>query len=194
MRQTTIKRETKETNIELTLNLDGKGECDINTPAGFFNHMMETFCKHGLFDLDIKAEGDVEVDYHHLVEDVGICLGLAIDKILDKKEKINRFGWAIVPMDEALAQTSIDISGRPLLSYKVKMRNQKIGEFDTELVGEFFKALADNAKLTLHIRVFEGNNAHHIVESIFKSVSKSLRQAVTINSHIKGVLSTKDVI
>jgi len=194
MRKTTIKRETKETKIELTLNLDGKGECNINTPAGFFNHMMETFCKHGLFDLNIKAEGDVEVDYHHLVEDVGICLGLAIDKILDKKEKINRFGWAIVPMDEALAQTSIDISGRPLLSYKVKMRNQKIGEFDTELVGEFFKALADNAKLTLHIRVFEGNNAHHIVESIFKSVSKSLRQAVTINSHIKGVLSTKDVI
>ncbi len=194
MRKAIIERKTRETEIRLKLNIDGVGKCKVNTPAGFFNHMLESFCKHGLFDIEIEAKGDIEVGFHHLVEDIGICLGMAFDKALKKREKIVRFGWSIVPMDEALVLSSIDISGRPLLVYKVKMKNQKIGEFDTELVEEFFKALSDNAKITLHINLFYGNNAHHIVEAVFKSVSKSLAQASSISQKIKGVLSTKDVI
>ncbi|MBN1899527.1 MAG: imidazoleglycerol-phosphate dehydratase HisB [Spirochaetes bacterium] len=194
MRKVTVERKTKETNIKLGLNLDGEGRYKVNTPAGFFNHMLESFCKHGLFDIEIEAAGDTEVDFHHLVEDVGICLGQALDKALAKREKINRFGWAVVPMDEALVMSSIDISGRPLLVYDVDIKKQKVGEYDTELTEEFLKALSDNAKLCLHVRLLNGANAHHTIEAIFKSISKSLKAAVSINPLIKGVLSTKDVI
>ena len=134
MRQAVITRKTKENDISLKLNLDGKGESKIDVPKGFFNHMLETFTKHALFDLEIKAQGDIEIDYHHIVEDIGICLGQAFDKALGDKKQINRFGWAVVPMDEALILCSIDISGRPVFKYKIKLKSSKIGEFDTELI------------------------------------------------------------
>jgi len=194
MRQVIIKRKTKETDISLKLNLDGRGTAKIDMPKGFFNHMLESFTKHALFDLEIKAKGDIEVDYHHIIEDIGICLGQAINKALGEKKQINRFGWAVVPMDEALTLCSLDIGGRPVFKYKVKLKTSKIGDFDTELIKEFFKAFSDNAKINLHINTLYGTNSHHIIESIFKSFSQALRISVAVNKNIKGVPSVKDVI
>jgi len=194
MRKSEIYRKTKETEIKVFLNLDGEGDYKINTDVGFFNHMLETFCKHSIFDLIIEAKGDIEVDYHHLVEDVGICLGEAFSKALKNKEKIKRFGWAVIPMDEALSLVAVDICNRPLLVWDVKLKNEKIGNFDAALIKEFFKAFADNAKITLHIKLLTGSNAHHTIESIFKSFSKALSYAVEIDTRIKGIPSTKDAL
>ncbi len=194
MRKAEIKRKTKETNISLKMNLDGKGASKINMPKGFFNHMLETFAKHSSIDLDIRASGDIEVDLHHIVEDIGICLGQALNKALGDKKQINRFGWAVVPMDESLTLCSIDIGGRPAFKYKVKLKNSKVGEFDTELIKEFFKALSDNAKINLHINTLYGTNSHHVIESVFKSFSRAVKIAVAKDRNIKGVPSVKDVI
>lgn len=194
MRKAKITRKTKETDIILSLNLDGKGDSSLDAPKGFFNHMLETFARHSLIDLNIKAAGDIEVDFHHIVEDIGICLGRAFNDALGDKKQINRFGWAAVPMDEALTLCSIDISGRPAFKYNVKLKNSKVGEFDTELVKEFFKAFSDNAKITLHINTYYGTNSHHIIESIFKSFSQAVKIAVQLNKNTRGVPSVKDVI
>lgn len=194
MRKSSIKRKTGETDISLSLDLDGKGNSDIKIPQGFITHMLETFAKHGLFDLNIEAKGDIHVDFHHIVEDIGICLGQAFDKALGDKKQITRFSWAVVPMDEALTLCSIDISGRPLLKYDVKIKHSKVGDFDTELIQEFFKAFSDNSKITLHIQNLSGSNAHHTIESVFKAFSKALSSAVDINKNIEGVPSVKNVI
>ncbi len=194
MRKAEIKRKTGETDIMLKLCLDGNGKSKIDIPQGFLTHMLETFSKHSLFNLDIQAKGDIHVDFHHLVEDIGICLGQAFDKALGDKKQINRFGWAVVPMDEALTLCSLDISGRPVLNWDVKIKHSKVGEFDTELIKEFFKAFTDNSKITLHLNSLHGANAHHTIESIFKSFSKACQIAVAINKNIEGVPSVKDVI
>lgn len=194
MRKAEITRKTKETNITLKLNLDGKGESKIDAPKGFFNHMLETFAKHSSIDLEIRAKGDIDVDFHHIIEDIGICLGQVFNEALGDKKQINRFGWAVVPMDEALTLCSVDICGRSAFKYNVKLKNPKVGDFDTELIKEFIKAFSDNSKIALHINTFYGNNSHHIIESIFKSFSQALKIAVKIDKNIKGIPSVKDVI
>ncbi len=194
MRKAEIKRKTKETDITLKINLDGNGTSKIDIPKGFFIHMLETFAKHSSIDLEIKARGDIEVDFHHIVEDIGICLGQAVNNALGNKKQINRFGWAVVPMDEALTLCSIDIGGRPAFKYKVKIKNSKVGDFDTELIKEFFKAFSDNSKINLHFNTFYGTNGHHIIESVFKSFSQAMKAAVRIDKKAKGVPSVKNVI
>lgn len=194
MRKAEIKRKTRETDIKLKLNLDGTGKSRIDIPSGFFSHMLELFSRHSMIDLDVKGRGDIEVDLHHLVEDTGICLGQALDRALAKRERIERYGWALVPMDEAATLCSLDLSNRPLLKYRVRVKCGRINDFDTELVKEFFKAVSDNARMTLHIINQYGSNSHHIVESVFKAFSKALRQAVRADKSIKGVMSTKNVI
>ncbi len=173
-----IKRTTKETAIDLKLSLYGEGKCDINIEIGFFRHMLESFCKHSGINLEITAKGDIDVDFHHTVEDIGICLGMAFDKALGEKKGIKRFGWAIVPMDDSLTTTAIDISGRPYLVYNVNFPTEKIGNFNVELFKEFFKAFSDNAKMNLHIKNEYGENSHHIIESVFKSFAKAMQEAV----------------
>jgi len=195
MRVTTIKRETKETQIECTLNLDGSGICAVQTGIPFFDHMMEAFTRHSLMDLGLTCHGDLEVDDHHSVEDCGIVIGQAIGKLLGDRAGITRFGDAIVPMDEALIMTAVDISGRGALFFDVDMPIEVIGTFDTTLAKEFFIALATNAGITLHIRELAGENAHHIVECTFKSVARALMMAVRIDPRHDGkVPSTKGVL
>lgn len=186
-----ISRKTKETQIELSLDLDGSGNSSINTGVGFFDHMLDLLARHSLVDLAVAAKGDLQVDAHHTVEDVGIVLGQAIDKAVGDKRGIYRYGWAIVPMDESLAQVAIDLSGRPAFVFKVKFKSGPIGEFPTELVEEFLKALCTNAKINLHVAVPYGTNNHHISEAIFKATAKALRQAVSTDSRNPGVPSTK---
>ncbi|MBU1078224.1 MAG: imidazoleglycerol-phosphate dehydratase HisB [Spirochaetes bacterium] len=194
MRKAEVKRKTGETDIVLKIDLDGKGKNRIDIPQGFITHMLQTFSKHSLIDLDIQAKGDIEVDFHHIVEDIGICLGQAFDKALGDKKQINRFGWAVIPMDEALTLCSIDISGRPVFKYDVKTSPPKVGDFDVELIREFFKAFSDNAKIALHINNLAGSNAHHAIESVFKAFSKACQIAVAINKKSEGVPSIKNVI
>ncbi len=194
MRTAIINRKTKETDIVLKINLDGQGKSKINVPSGFLKHMLETLAKHSFMDLEIKATGDIDVDFHHIVEDLGICLGQAFNKALGNKIGINRFGSVIVPMDEALTMCAIDICGRSACKYNVKIKNCKINEFDTEVLKEFFKAFSDNAKVNLHIMNYYGSNAHHIVESVFKAFSRAIKEAKAIDKNIKGVLSTKNVL
>ncbi len=193
-RTSSIKRKTRETDINLSLNIDGKGEGNISTGVPFFDHMLELFSKHGVFDLKLKAKGDIKVDYHHTVEDVGICLGQAFKKALGKKEKIERYGDAKVPMDEALAEVVIDISGRPHLTYNVEIAKKKFIDFDTEVVKEFFEAFVLHAGITIHINLIRGKNMHHIIESIFKAFGVALSKACAISSRKKGVPSTKGVL
>ena len=190
-RTATISRKTKETQIRLELNLDGAGRAEAHTGVGFFDHMLDLLARHSLIDLNIDAKGDLEVDAHHTVEDVGIVLGQAIEKSLADKRGIFRYGWAIVPMDESLAQVAIDLSGRPAFVFHVKFKGPLIGEFPVELVEEFFKALATNAKMNLHITVPYGTNNHHISEAIFKATAKALRQAVSHDPRNADVPSTK---
>jgi len=178
-RKATISRTTKETKVGLSLNLDGKGAASVHTGVGFFDHMLDLLSRHGLFDLEVTAEGDLQVDAHHTVEDVGIVLGQALEKALGDKRGIYRYGWAIVPMDESLAQVAIDLSGRPAFVFNAIFTGPTIGEFHTELVEEFFKALATTAKMNLHVAVPYGTNNHHIAEAIFKATAKALRQAVS---------------
>lgn len=194
MRLAEIKRTTAETDIELRLNLDGEGNYQVNTGVGFFEHMLCLWTKHGAFDLDLKALGDLHVDAHHTVEDVGICLGQALKKALGNKAGIIRYGSAIIPMDEALALAAVDLSGRGFLVYDVPLPSSRLGDFDTELVEEFLRALAMNGEFTLHIRLLAGNNTHHIIEAIFKALGRALRQAVSQDARGRGVPSTKGVL
>jgi imidazoleglycerol-phosphate dehydratase len=191
MRKASLKRKTKETEVEIELNLDGCGQKDINTSIGFLDHMFELFSFHGNFDLKLKAKGDIHVDYHHLIEDIGIVLGKTIDKALDDRKGIKRYGFASIPMDEALAQVSVDLGGRAFLSYNVPFKGF-IKDIDINLFEEFFRAVANHGKITLHINLLYGKDLHHIVEAIFKAFSKAFKDSITISGEIlpstKGVL------
>jgi imidazoleglycerol-phosphate dehydratase len=189
-----ILRQTKETKVKVSVNLDGSGKTTASTGVGFFDHMLDLLGRHSLIDLDVSAEGDLQVDSHHTVEDVGIVLGQVIEKSLGDKRGISRYGWAIVPMDETLAQVAIDLSGRPAFIYNVKYTGDAIGNFPVELIEEFFKAFSTNAKLNLHITVPYGTNNHHISEAIFKGFAKALRQAVTLDARNTDVPSTKGTL
>jgi imidazoleglycerol-phosphate dehydratase len=194
-RQARIERKTKETEIALQLNLDGAGAAKIQTPIPFFSHMLEAWAKHGLMDLAIDATGDVEVDIHHTVEDVGIVLGQALRQALGDKKGIVRYGTAFVPMDEALLQASVDISGRPFLVFSVPVARTRVSNFDLDMLQEFFRAFAFNAEITLHVTMHYGHNLHHIAEAVFKSVARALAEAIRLDPRIGGVLpSTKGVL
>lgn len=193
-RTASLKRKTKETEIEIDLNLDGEGKYDISSNVSFLDHMLAQLAKHGLFDLKIRATGDVEIDFHHTVEDIGIVLGQAFKKALKNKEGIRRYGSAHAPLDEALALVVVDISGRPYFVYKVDIPKEKVGEFDVELVEEFFQAFANNCGITLHIRLISGNNLHHIIEAIFKAFARAMDQGSSIDARIKDVPSTKGTL
>jgi imidazoleglycerol-phosphate dehydratase len=186
-----ITRNTKETKVRLSLNLDGAGKCAAKTGVGFFDHMLDLLARHALIDLTVDADGDLEVDAHHTVEDVGIVLGQAIEKAVGDKRGIYRYGWAIVPMDESLAQVAIDLSGRPAFVFNAPFRGAMIGQFPAELVEEFFKSVATNAKCNLHVNVPYGTNNHHVSEAIFKATAKALRQAVSKDPRNDQVPSTK---
>lgn len=189
-----ITRKTAETDISVALDLDGTGSSDINTGIGFFDHMLILFAKHGLFDLTVKVQGDIYVDGHHTVEDTGIVIGQAVLKALGDKSGIKRYGTAFVPMDEALAMVSLDISGRPFLAYDAPVTSGKVGTYDTELTEEFLRALAVNAGLTIHVKLLAGKNAHHIIEAIFKALGRALDEASRQDSRITGVMSTKGML
>jgi imidazoleglycerol-phosphate dehydratase len=189
-----VKRKTTETDVTLKLNVDGSGKYGIKTPVPFLTHMLELFSKHGLFDLEIIASGDVEIDFHHTVEDIGICLGEAFNKALGKKEKIKRYGEAKVPMDEALAQITLDISGRPHLTCNIPQIEDKVGQFDTELVEEFFQAFVNNSGMTLHINLISGKNSHHIIEAVFKAFARALDAATLLDPRVSGIPSTKGAL
>jgi len=193
-RTATISRKTKETQVELTINIDGEGTSKISTGVGFLDHMLDLLTKHALFDLTIKASGDRIVDDHHTVEDVGICFGQAINKALGDKKGIQRFSNTSVPMQETLANIAIDISGRPALVFNVAFHTEKIGNFDAELIEEFLKAFITHAGINLHVNVPCGTNAHHIAEAIFKGLAKALESAVRIDERIKDVPSTKGLL
>ncbi|GGB45102.1 imidazoleglycerol-phosphate dehydratase HisB [Fictibacillus barbaricus] len=193
-RQHSIERNTKETQIRLSLNIDGEGQADIQTPVPFLNHMLDAIARHGHFDLTVNAAGDVEIDDHHTTEDVGICLGQAIQGALGDKRGIKRYGSAFVPMDETLAQVVIDLSNRPHLEFRAEFPSQKVGTFDTELVHEFFWKLALEARMNLHVIVHYGSNTHHIIEAIFKAFTKALDEATQIDPRVKGVPSTKGML
>ena len=186
-----FERKTKETDISVRINIDGTGQSSISTEIPFMDHMLGLFAKHGFFDLDIKAKGDIEIDYHHTMEDLGITLGEALSKALGNKEGIRRYGHAILPMDEALALTALDLSGRPYLVYDLIPPENRIKDIDTALFKEFFRALSVKAGINLHIQLLKGEETHHVFEAVFKSFAKALEQAVSHDSRIKGVLSTK---
>ena len=195
MRVSEIRRKTAETDIEIILNLDGEGTSKIDTGCGFLDHMLTLFAKHARYDLTLCCKGDVCVDYHHTAEDVGICLGEAFSEALGDKKGINRYGDKILPMDEALILSSVDISGRGYLGYSLDIPAEKVGDFDTELCEEFFAAFAREAKITLHIRELAGKNSHHIIEGAFKSVARALSAATEINERFRDdIPSTKGVI
>jgi imidazoleglycerol-phosphate dehydratase len=194
VRKAKIVRKTTETDISLDIDLDQSAGSKINTTIPFLNHMLDLFVRHGQFKLMVKSKGDTEIDDHHLVEDLGICLGQAVGEALGKKTGIYRYGSASVPMDECLCHVDMDISGRPYLIYKVRYERRKIGGFDPALVKEFFKAFTDHSGITLHINLAYGSNSHHIIEAVFKAFARALRQAVNINPEISGVLSTKGML
>ncbi len=193
-RTSNIDRKTNETNISLSLNLDGEGKRSVSTGIGFFDHMLDLLAKHALFDLEIKATGDTNVDFHHTVEDVGICMGQAVKKALGDKAGIVRFSNVSVPMQESLANVAIDISGRSALVFNANLDSEKIGDFDSELIKEFLEAFTVNAGLNLHINVLYGENAHHIAEAIFKGIAKALDRATRIDERTNEVPSTKGVL
>ncbi len=190
-RVASIERKTKETDIALTLNLDGTGQCSCRTGVGFFDHMLSGFAKHGLFDLDLKCDGDLFVDSHHSIEDVGIVLGLAIKKAVGDKRGIRRYGSLCLPMDDVLILCAVDLSGRAYLSCDAPFTVPKLGEMDTEMVHDFFHALSSSAEMNIHIKKISGFNNHHIAEGCFKAFAKALDMAVMQDSRIDGVLSTK---
>jgi imidazoleglycerol-phosphate dehydratase len=193
-RVSSVKRQTNETNIELTFNIDGEGQSNITTGVPFLNHMLDLFAKHGQFDLIVQASGDTDVDDHHTTEDIGICLGQVLREALGDKKGIKRYGNAFVPMDETLAQVVVDLSNRSHLEMRAHFPSQKVGTFDTELVHEFMWKLALEARINLHIIVHYGQNTHHIIEAIFKALSRALDEATTIDPRIKGVPSTKGML
>ena len=195
MRTSELKRTTKETDIALSLSLDGSGASEIQSGCGFLDHMLTLFAKHGGFDLSLTCKGDVEVDYHHTVEDIGITLGKAVAEALGDKKGICRYGSMILPMDETLILSAVDISGRAYYVSELSMRAKKVGDFDVELVDEFFQAFAQNAMITLHVSQLAGKNTHHIIEGVFKSVARSLRAAVSIDARFADTVpSTKGVL
>lgn len=192
MRSARIERKTKETDIRAEINIDGTGDYSINTSIPFLDHMLSLMCKHGLIDLKLEARGDIDVDYHHTVEDVGIVLGKAFKQALGDLTGISRYGQSSVPMDEALAMVSIDISNRPYLIYNISFpKKAKLKDFDPDLIEDFFQAFISNAGLTMHINVPYGRNTHHIIEAVFKATGRALREASTIDPKIKGLLTTK---
>lgn len=186
-----ITRNTKETRISMSLNLDGSGVSDIHTGIGFFDHMLCSFARHGFFNLDLEVDGDLEVDTHHTIEDVGIVLGMAIKQALGDKKSIKRYGSMILPMDEVLIMTAIDLSGRPYFAYDVTFTVERVGALETEMIKEFFYAVSYAGEMNLHIRQMAGENNHHMIEGIFKSFAKALDMAVQTDERITGVLSTK---
>ncbi len=194
MRQASIERNTFETKIKLTVNLDQQEPVEIATGVGFFDHMLTLFARHSRISLLVTVDGDTWVDSHHTVEDVGIVLGQAIREALGKKEGINRYGTSFVPMDETLGMASLDLSGRFYLVFDAHFDNPKLGDFDTELVEEFFQALAFNLQMNLHLKILHGKNSHHKSESLFKATGRALREAITINPDIQGVNSTKGIL
>lgn len=195
MRNSEINRKTKETDISLSLVIDGSGKSEIDTGVGFFDHMLTLFASHGMFDLTVKCNGDLEVDAHHTVEDVGICLGMAFSEALGDMKGIKRFADKIIPMDEALILNAVDISGRPYLAFDLDVPAKRVGNFDTELVSEFFLAFVRNAKMTLHIKKMAGRNTHHIIEGCFKAFGRVMDEATMIDARRADVLpSTKGVL
>ena len=195
MRQAEIIRKTGETDIRVFLDLDGKGTCEISTGVGFLDHMLELFARHGRFDLQVTCKGDTRVDDHHSVEDIGIALGQAFDQALGERKGLVRYGQMILPLDESLILSAADLSGRGLLVYSLQIPTEKVGTFDTELTEEFLRAMAHNARCTLHIRQLAGSNSHHIIEGAFKSVARSLRAAVRLDPECAGEIpSTKGVL
>lgn len=194
-RRARVERKTRETEIALQLNLDGTGAAKVQTPIPFFSHMLEAWAKHGLMDLTVEAQGDVEVDQHHTVEDVGIVLGKALREALGDKRGIVRYGTAFVPMDETLVSVAVDLSGRPYLVFNVPLTRTRIGSFDLDLLKDFFRAVAFNGEVTLHVTMHYGENLHHIAESVFKAVGRALADATRVNPRIAGILpSTKGAL
>lgn len=193
-RKSVIERKTRETEIYLELNLDGAGQYDVETGIGFFNHMLESFAKHALFDLTLRAKGDLQVDDHHAVEDVGICLGQAIRQALGGAEGLRRFGFFVLPMGEAKAESAVDVSNRPFFVYNVEVQNLRAGDFDISLVEEFFGALSQSAGLDLHIELRYGKNPHHVAEAIFKATARALKMALEIDPRVQGVPSVKGTL
>jgi imidazoleglycerol-phosphate dehydratase len=190
-RKASIERITKETQIRLTIDLDGTGKSRICTSVPFLDHMLDLFTRHGLFDMEVEAKGDIDIDFHHTVEDIGIVLGQAVKEALGDKKGIRRYGQGTVPMDETLAAVAVDLSGRPFLVYNVSVPKVKIGDFDVELVHEFFQAFVNNCCANLHVNVMYGDNVHHILEACFKAAARALDQATQMDPRIEGVLSTK---
>ena len=193
-RKANVTRKTKETKIELSLNLDGTGKSSIKTTVGFLDHMLSLLAAHGRFDLEVKAEGDLWVDQHHTVEDIGICLGEAFARALGKREAIRRYGQQFVPMDEALASVVVDLSNRPYLVYNVPKLSERVGEFETQLVHEFFRAFIVNGGVTMHVNASYGDNSHHVIEAIFKAWARAMREACAIDPGLDSVPSTKGVL
>ncbi|EOR22702.1 imidazoleglycerol-phosphate dehydratase [Niallia nealsonii AAU1] len=193
-RTAAISRKTGETNIQLSLNVDGEGVSEIDTGVPFMNHMLDLFTKHGQFNLTVQANGDIEVDDHHTTEDIGICLGMALKDALGDKRGIKRYGNSFVPMDETLAQVVIDLSNRPHLEFRAEFPSDKVGTFDTELVHEFLWKLALEARMNLHVILHYGKNTHHMIEAIFKALARALDEATTIDPRIKGIPSTKGML
>ncbi|MCI8327845.1 MAG: imidazoleglycerol-phosphate dehydratase HisB [Lachnospiraceae bacterium] len=184
-------RKTKETEIEISLNLDGHGTYEVDTGIGFFDHMLEGFARHGLFDLEVSVNGDLGVDCHHTIEDTGIVLGTVIKEAVGDKVGIRRFGSCILPMDETLVLCALDLSGRPYLSFEAEFSSERVGDLDTEMIREFFYAISYTAGMNLHIKILSGSNNHHIIEAIFKAFSKALDEATVSDPRIKDILSTK---
>jgi imidazoleglycerol-phosphate dehydratase len=189
-----IKRKTAETDITLKLSVDGSGKSDVDTGIGFFDHMLTLFSKHGLFDLEVKARGDLQVDCHHTVEDTGIVLGQALKDALGRKEGIRRYGTSVIPMDETLASVSVDLGGRPYLVFNANCSNKGAEGMDAGLVKEFFRAVAVNAGMNIHVNVHYGSSSHHIIEAIFKAFARALDEATRVDSRIDGVMSTKGTL
>ena len=190
-RTSRISRKTTETNVAVTLDLDGTGQYDIETGLPFFNHMLELLARHALIDLKIKGSGDVDVDYHHLVEDIGLAFGQAINKALGKREGIVRYGWSLLPMDDALSRAAVDLGGRPYLLYKIANRRRKILTFDLRLCEEFFRGFVTESRMNLHVENLYGSEPHHAYESVFKAVARALRMACALDPREKGVPSSK---
>lgn len=189
-----ISRKTNETDIQLSLNVDGTGISELETDVPFLNHMLDLFTKHGQFDLQVKAQGDIDIDDHHTVEDIGICLGHALREALGDKKGIKRYANVFIPMDEALAQVVIDVSNRPHFEYRAQYPSSQVGSFSTELVHEFLWKLALEARITLHVIVHYGQNTHHMIEAVFKALGRAIDEATTIDPRVKGVPSTKGVL
>ena len=193
-RKATISRTTKETNIAIALNLDGNGQSNVKTGVEFLDHMFDLFAKHGLFDLDISCKGDLGVDAHHSVEDIGICLGMAFDKALGEKKGLVRFAHSYFPMDESLVRVAADLSGRPFLVYNVKVERERVGKLDSELIEEFWRGFVTHGRMNLHIELLYGRNMHHIFEAVFKAAARALCLATRLDPRVQGVPSTKGVI